>query len=71
MTLSVATPAPSGLLVDGDVDELRTVLSNLLDNAVKYSRDDVQVAVEVAAPVARTRCGCASRIAASASRARS
>ena len=38
------------LLVDGDADELRTVLSNLLDNAVKYSRDAVQVAVEVAAP---------------------
>lgn len=50
MTVSVATAAPSGLFVDGDVDELRTVLSNLLDNAVKYSRDDVHVAVEVAAP---------------------
>ena len=49
MALSVATPA-TGLLVDGDADELRTVLSNLLDNAVKYSRDIVQVSVEVAAP---------------------
>ena len=38
------------LLVDGDADELRTVVSNLLDNAVKYSRDAVQIAVEVAAP---------------------
>ncbi len=54
MTLSVATPAPAGLLVDGDVDELRTVLSNLLDNAVKYSRDDIHVAVEVAAPAPDT-----------------
>ena len=50
MTLSIATQSPGGLLVDGDADELRTVLSNLLDNAVKYSRDAVQVAVEVAAP---------------------
>ena len=50
MTLSVATQSASGLLVDGDVDELRTVLSNLVDNAVKYSRADVHVAVEVAAP---------------------
>ena len=50
MRLSVATPGTSSLLVDGDADELRTVLSNLLDNAVKYSRDQVQVAVEVAAP---------------------
>ena len=49
IALSVATPA-TGLLVDGDADELRTVLSNLVDNAVKYSRDVVQVAVEVAAP---------------------
>ncbi len=50
MTLSIATPSAAALLVDGDADELRTVLSNLLDNAVKYSRDAVQVAVEVAAP---------------------
>ena len=49
MALSVATPS-TGMLVDGDVDELRTALSNLVDNAVKYSRDVVQVSVEVAAP---------------------
>jgi signal transduction histidine kinase len=53
MQLSLATPA-TGLLVDGDSDELRTVLSNLLDNAVKYSRDVVQVMVEVAAPSPET-----------------
>jgi signal transduction histidine kinase len=50
VTVSVATASDTGLFVDGDVDELRTVLSNLLDNAVKYSRDHVQIAVEVAAP---------------------
>jgi signal transduction histidine kinase len=50
ISVSVATPSPAGLLVDGDADELRTVLSNLLDNAVKYSRDRIQVSVEVAAP---------------------
>jgi signal transduction histidine kinase len=45
MTLTVATP--EGAIVDGDPDELRSVLSNLLDNAVKYSRDGVHVAVDV------------------------
>ena len=49
MTLTIATPAER-LIVDGDADELRTVLSNLIDNAVKYSRNAVQIAVEVAAP---------------------
>jgi two-component system sensor histidine kinase SenX3 len=48
MTMEVA--APAGAVVNGDVDALRTVLSNLLDNAVKYSRDQVQVALEVAVP---------------------
>jgi signal transduction histidine kinase len=33
--------------VRGDADELRTAVSNLLDNAVKYSRDEVEVEVEV------------------------
>ncbi len=35
--------------VAGDMDELRAAVSNLLDNAVKYSEAEVHVSVEVAA----------------------
>ena len=35
--------------VAGDADELRAVVSNLIDNAVKYSDKEVHVSVEVAA----------------------
>jgi signal transduction histidine kinase len=34
----------------GDPDELHTAVTNLLDNAVKYSPDGVHIAVELAAP---------------------
>lgn len=36
------------LRVAGDADELRAAVSNLIDNAVKYSDKEVQVSVEVA-----------------------
>jgi two-component system sensor histidine kinase SenX3 len=36
--------------VKADADELRAAISNLLDNAVKYSVKDVRVSVEVSAP---------------------
>lgn len=35
-------------MVAGDADELRAAVSNLLDNAIKYSDKEVRVAVEVA-----------------------
>ena len=43
-----------GLTVRGDAEELRTVIANLLDNAVKYSGHDVRVTVSVASPAPDT-----------------
>lgn len=37
----------SRALVRGDADELRAAVSNLIDNAIKYSNDEVNVSVEV------------------------
>ena len=42
------------LTVNGDAEELSSVLRNLLDNAVKYSDDDVRVTVSLAAPTPET-----------------
>jgi signal transduction histidine kinase len=38
------------LIVKGDAEELRTVLTNLVDNAVKYSGPEIRITVSVAAP---------------------
>jgi signal transduction histidine kinase len=43
-------PASAGTEVLGDPEELHTAVSNLLDNAVKYSPDGVQITVEVETP---------------------
>lgn len=45
-----APPDSPPLVVNGDGDQLRTVVTNLLDNAVKYSGSAVHVVVAVAAP---------------------
>ncbi len=37
----------NGIMVAGDAEELRTAVSNLLDNAIKYSGDRVEVCVRM------------------------
>ena len=44
----VEAPGAAGAGVSGDRDELRAAVSNLVDNAVKYSDKDVRVEVELA-----------------------
>jgi two-component system sensor histidine kinase SenX3 len=44
----VETDLQSPLVVTGDVDDLRTAISNLLDNAVKYSNGAPQISVQAA-----------------------
>ena len=46
---SVPVPNSVEVLVLGDSEELRTAVSNLLDNAVKYSPDGVHISVELEA----------------------
>jgi two-component system sensor histidine kinase SenX3 len=43
------SPEAGSAKVSGDVDELRAAFSNLLDNAVKYSDDEVKVSVSLSA----------------------
>ena len=43
------SPEAGSVKVSGDIDELRAAFSNLLDNAVKYSDDEVKVSVSVSA----------------------
>jgi two-component system, OmpR family, sensor histidine kinase SenX3 len=43
------SPEASNARVSGDIDELRAAFANLLDNAVKYSDEEVRVVVSVSA----------------------
>src|SRR5687768_5812408 len=43
------SPDASNARVSGDLDELRAAFANLLDNAVKYSDEEVRVVVSVSA----------------------
>jgi len=52
--IALETPDGNALLVNGDAEDLRTVVTNLLDNAVKYSGESPRVTVAVAAPAPDT-----------------
>jgi signal transduction histidine kinase len=48
--IALVAPDPSSpLVVSGEVDDLRTAIANLLDNAVKYSPGPPQISVHAAA----------------------
>jgi two-component system, OmpR family, sensor histidine kinase SenX3 len=47
---SLSVQNGNGARILGDPEELRTAVSNLLDNAVKYSPDGVHISVELEAP---------------------
>jgi signal transduction histidine kinase len=52
-TITVHLPAPC--LVAGDADQLRRLLFNLLDNAIKYTPDRGAISVSSACPGAEVR----------------
>jgi two-component system, OmpR family, sensor histidine kinase SenX3 len=52
--IALETQTDQPLIVLGEADDLRTVISNLLDNAVKYSAGAVRVTVALAAPTPGT-----------------
>src|SRR5678810_282418 len=51
------SPDARSAKVSGDVDELRAAFSNLLDNAVKYSDEEVRVSLSVRAVAYKRAAG--------------
>jgi two-component system sensor histidine kinase SenX3 len=52
--MALDTQGDQPLVVQGDADDLRTIVTNLLDNAVKYSGESVRITVALAAPTPDT-----------------
>jgi two-component system, OmpR family, sensor histidine kinase SenX3 len=53
-TIQLEVASGAKVIVEGDAEDLRTAIGNLLDNAVKYSAETVRVVVSVAAPTPGT-----------------
>jgi two-component system, OmpR family, sensor histidine kinase SenX3 len=56
LQLAPAEAAAPAMLVEGNADDLRTALGNLLDNAVKYSPNTIHVTVELKTPTPEWVC---------------
>ena len=52
--IALETQTDQPLAVLGDPDDLRTVVSNLLDNGVKYSGENLRITVTLASPTPET-----------------
>jgi signal transduction histidine kinase len=47
LSFSCSVPEGESAIVDGDVEELRAAVSNLIDNSIRYSGENVKVLIQI------------------------